>query len=462
MTLRNPVRTLLLLAVLVPAVSGCARKTPTELWPPITDPVVFGDTFGSKVIFQAFGGSKLDALATDSTTSYTGRASLKITVPGPGDASGTYAGGAFTTTRSRDLEGYNAISFWVKASRAAALDAAGLGNDNTGTSRFTAQRAAIAMTTTWTQVLIPIPDATRLAAEGGLFFFAEGPQSGAGLTVWIDDVHFVKTAVVTNPRPALTPQTIGTVVGANVNLASATRTTFAVSGLDQTVTHMPGYFDFTSTNPAMVAINNGVIHVLAGGTDTLTARLGAIAATGRIVLNAIAPPTVAAPAPTLAAANVISLFSDSYTNVPVDTWNATWSQAYATLADLSVAGNPVKLYTNLVYAGVECTTHPVDASTMTTFHMDVFVPSGATIKVKLVDFGANGIYAGGDDTQSELTFTTTSSPAGLALGTWYPLEIPLASFAGLTNHAHIAQLIISGDTATNTRIVYVDNVYFHK
>ena len=160
---------------------------------------------------------------------------------------------------------------------------------------------------------------------------------------------------------------------------------------------------------------------------------------------------------------MISLFSGAYTNAPVDTWNATWSQAYATETDMAVAGNPVTLYTNLTYAGVEFTTHPIDATTMTAFHMDVFVPTGSTIKVKLVDFGANGVYgptgAGNDDTSSELTFT---SPSGLTVGSWYPLEIPLATFTTLAHREHLAQLIISGDVASNTRTVYVDNVYFHK
>ena len=286
MTFRHSVRTILGLAALAALAGGCSRSTPTETWPPIIDPLVFGSTFGSQVIFQAFGGSKLDALAIDSTTSYTGAASMKITVPGPGDPSGTYAGGALTTSRYRDLTGYNALSFWVKASRAVNLDVAGLGNDNTGTSRFTAQRAAVPMTTSWSQVLVPIPDPSRLTAEGGLFFFAEGPQGGAGLTFWLSDVRFVKTAVITNPRPALTPKTINSVVGADVDLSGSTKTVFAVSGLDQTVTHMPGYFTFTSSTPAFGAVHGNLFHVNQGGADTLTAQLGAIAATGSIVVNA--------------------------------------------------------------------------------------------------------------------------------------------------------------------------------
>ncbi|MBK8657239.1 MAG: hypothetical protein IPN20_25880 [Haliscomenobacter sp.] len=57
-------------------------------------------------------------------------------------------------------------------------------------------------------------------------------------------------------------------------------------------------------------------------------------------------PTEAAPAPTLAQDKVISLFSDAYTNVTVDTWRTDWSAA--TLEDVSIAGNAVKKYSSLI------------------------------------------------------------------------------------------------------------------
>jgi hypothetical protein len=94
---------------------------------------------------------------------------------------------------------------------------------------------------------------------------------------------------------------------------------------------------------------------------------------------------------------------------------------------------------------------------MTAFHTDVWAPSGTTFKVKLVDFGADGAFGGGDDSQPELTFNAGSTPP-FSSGDWVPLEIPLTDFTGLLARAHLAQLIISGDTRT----VYVDNVYFHK
>jgi hypothetical protein len=93
---------------------------------------------------------------------------------------------------------------------------------------------------------------------------------------------------------------------------------------------------------------------------------------------------------------------------------------------------------------------------MTHVHLDVWMPQGVYFRVKLVDFGANGVYGGGDDQQQELTFNAGSTPP-VAIGTWSGLDIPLSNFTALTSRAHLAQLIISSDSKT----VYVDNVYFH-
>lgn len=451
MSPRLPLRLLLLIAGLAVA-AGCAPETPTQPWPPITDPVVFDDTFGSRVGFQAFGNSKLDALAIDSTEKYVGRASLRFTVPAPGDPTGGYAGGAFVTTRARDLSGYNALSFYVKASRPVNLEVAGFGNDNTGTSLYTAQRTAIPITTSWTQVLVPIPLPEKLTAEEGLFFLAEGPQSGAGLTLWVDDVRFVNVSTVTNPRPILTSGVLNALVGSTVSFNGSTRTTFNIKGADSPVYHLPGYFTFHSSNTAVAIPEGGGLRVVGTGSATVTATLGAKAASGTITLNGTVPPMVAAPTPTVPSADVISLFSDAYANVPVNTWSPDWDAADS--ATVRIEGNLTRVYTRMLWAAIEFP--PIDASAMTHFHMDVWVPVGTTFNIKLVDFGDDGVY-GNDDSEAEVAFDGTTTPA-FVTGQWVSFDVPMGDFFSLTGRAHLAQLILSGDART----VYVDNVYFHR
>ncbi|MFH6997019.1 hypothetical protein ACHRVZ_03745 [Flavobacterium sp. FlaQc-57] len=163
--------------------------------------------------------------------------------------------------------------------------------------------------------------------------------------------------------------------------------------------------------------------------------------------------TTAAPTPTKAATDVISLFSDAYSNVAIATWRTDWSAA--TLEETAVAGNAVKKYSDLNFVGIEPVS-TIDASGMTHFHVDVWSADFTEFRVKLVDFGANGVYnGGGDDKEHELKFTAP------AKGSWVSLDIPLSDFTGLTTRGHIAQLIYSGNPS-GTHTIYIDNVYFHK
>ena len=260
----------------------------------------------------------------------------------------------------------------------------------------------------------------------------------------------------------MTSQLVNTFVGATVYV-TGTSTTFDVAGAGSVaVQHMPGYFTYESSDSGVAIPADGAVRLVGEGAAVISARLDTTLVSGSVVVSATPFTPGLAPTPTLPPANVISLFSNAYANVPVDKWSADWD--VATLAELSLFGNDMKVYTNLSYAGIEFISHPVEASAMTHFHMDIYAPAGTTFKVKLVDFGADGKYGGTDqnrDSERELTFHAGSSPA-FTPGSWVGLEIPLADFmdpgTGLVSRAHLAQLVLSGDVGS----VYLDNVYFHK
>ena len=166
----------------------------------------------------------------------------------------------------------------------------------------------------------------------------------------------------------------------------------------------------------------------------------------------LAEPLTAAPDPTFPAQNVISMFSNPYTNVAVDTWQTPWSQG--TLTDIQINGNDTKLYTNLNFVGIETTgSNILDVSGMSHLYFNAWTANMTSLKVKLVDFGADLSYAGGDDSEHELTFTPT-------LENWNTYNIPLTNFTSLNSNQHIAQLIFSSVPVAEG-VVYVDNVLFH-
>jgi hypothetical protein len=193
---------------------------------------------------------------------------------------------------------------------------------------------------------------------------------------------------------------------------------------------------------------------VAGGSAMLTFAWEACSSTP--VCPPPPAPTVAPPTPTCAQANVISLFSDAYTNVPVNTWLTPWSQAAGGNV-VSIAGNNTRLYNNVNFLGIETTgANLINTTGMANFHIDVWTPNMTTFRVKLVDVGANGNFGGGDDREGEIAFTPTQNG-------WNSYVIPLASFqaVGLATRAHIAQLILSG-IPVGQGTLYVDNIYFSR
>lgn len=427
------------------------------------DPEVFIDGFSSGLDYAAFGGSKVTAFDVVTDVKYKGTRSMRIEVPDFEDPLGAYAGGAYFTNVGRNLSGFDALTFWAKASQPANIDIVGIGND-LGQSKNLATITGLAVNTNWKKYIIPIPDPGRWTAERGMFFYSEGPENNKGYTIWFDEVQFEKLGTIAYPRPFILngqDQTTIAAVGQTLNIGDIYVLFNMPDGTDERVNVSPTYFTFISSDESVATVNeNGQIKVIAMGTAKVTAKFGSIDATGSITVNVEELPDPA-PVPTVPAANVISLFSNAYTNVPVDTWATGWLYSTAVLTELQINGDDVKLYTNLNFNGIEFASQTIDATQMTHFHMDIWTPNSTTppkaFKVLLVDFGANGVFGGGDDVSHELTFTANTNPP-LATKEWVQLDIPLSAFTGLTTRQHLAQLVISGDLPT----VYVDNVYFYK
>lgn len=443
---------------------GCERDP--DLLEPATYPdipEVFIDGFSAGLNYAAFGGSKVTAFDVDKQVKYSGTASMRIEVPDFEDPMGAYAGGAYFTNVGRDLSGYDALTFWAKASQPANIDIVGIGNDLSLSSNQ-ASISGLAVNTNWKKYYIPIPEPARWKSERGMFFYSEGPENGKGYTIWFDEVKFEKLGTIAHPRPVI-------LNGQNQNLVAFIGQTLTIGdtyilfnmpyGTDQRVDVAPGYFTYSSSDESVARVNdNGQISVIGMGSATINAKFGSNDASGSITINTLELPP-RAPVPTVPAENVISLFSNAYPNVPVDSWATGWLYSTAVLQEIKIDGDDVKLYTNLNFNGIEFASQTIDATQMTHFHMDIWTPDPtvppAAFKVLLVDFGANGVFGGGDDVSHEVTFTANTVP-GLATRQWVQLDIPLSAFTGLTTRKNLAQLVISGDLTT----VFVDNVYFYK
>lgn len=426
------------------------------------NPEVFIDTFTPGLIYSSYGGAVANAFQVDTDVAYNNSAaSMRFDVPNVNDPSGAYAGGSFYTNVGRDLTGYDALTFWAKSSVAATIDVVGFGNDF-GDNKYQASITGLQISTAWKKYIIPIPDAAKLTVEKGMFFISEGPENGNGYTFWIDEVQFEKLGTINPQQPQiLNGQDVTQTAYVGVtNTIDGLVTAFNMpNGINQLVNVTPAYFSFASSNEAVATVNEqGIVNTVGAGTAVITATVGGVEALGSLTINS-AGTYVHAPTPTADPANVISIFTEAYPNVPVNYYNGYW-QPYQTTqsADFTVDGDNVLNYTNFNFVGIEFATPTVDASGMSHLHVDLYIPNtlpaGANFKVTLNDFGADGTFGGGNDSSSTVTFT---APTLVSQG-WISLNIPLANFAALTSRTHLGQIVFEGANITN---FYADNIYFH-
>ena len=441
---------------------GCERDiADLELASFSTNGDVFIDGFSGGLDYAAFGDSDVTAFDVDNEITYAGSASMRFDVPDVGDPAGPYAGGLFFDAGRRDLSGYNALTFWARASESALINELGFGLD--AESEFVVTLRNAPVNTKWKQYIIPIPDASKLTQEQGMFYFAEGPEDGKGYSFWIDEVKFVNLGTIAHAEGGILDgqdQVSTAATGDVLNIGGTYATFNLANGVNQRVEAAPSYFTFNSSNTTIATVNErGAVTVLDSGTAVITAQLMGEDALGSMTINttgdAVAPLTPA-PTPTVNADSVISMFSNAYNDVPIDTWNTRWQFSTAEDVDIQVAGDDIKKYTMLNFVGIEFATQTIDATNMTHFHLDLWTPdataSPASFKILLIDFGADGVFDGGDDVSHELSFTSPT----LVSEAWVSLDIPLSNFAGLTTRAHVAQLVLSGDLPN----VFIDNVYF--
>lgn len=456
----------LLSVVIVSCERGFSDEIALATYPDIPEvftdvPVSLTDQFF--VSFDPAGGANVNGFGTDTKEAYLGTTSIRIDVPASNDPQGGYIGGIFVDRgNGRNLTTYDALTFWAKGSVTAEIGLFGFGTDFEG-DKHAVGLNNVTLSTDWRKYTIPIPDASKLVQEKGVFAFSAGTAntSGLGYTFWMDEIRFEKLGIVAQPLTSI----FG---GENTTQTSYTDSVIKTTGITQTVTLgdgsvvkttiAPGYLDFKTSDPFVAQVNElGEITVVGAGTATITASLNGVDAVGSTTINSVGRFDLP-DAPTHAAADVISIFSDAYENVPVDFYNGYWEPYQTTTsADFDVNGDNILSYENFNFVGHQFGSPTVNGSQMTHFHFDVFIPgslpSDAKLKVTIKDFGADGADGNGDDTTQEFTLTS----AELTGDAWSSIDIPLS----LSPKSKIGQLIYEND-GSNVTALYLDNVYFYK
>ncbi|WP_298778935.1 hypothetical protein [uncultured Polaribacter sp.] len=155
----------------------------------------------------------------------------------------------------------------------------------------------------------------------------------------------------------------------------------------------------------------------------------------------LAPITSATIPPTREVADVISLFSDAYTDISDIDYNPNWGQqTIYTAFDLN--GDAMIQYSNLNYQGIDFANNVQDASSMETLHIDVWTADATSIDIYPIS-------------SSSAEFSVTRE---LVADQWNSFDIPLTEFTdqGLVI-SDLKQFKFVGAGS-----VFIDNLYFWK
>lgn len=482
----NKILSVSLLSCFLVLITGCERE--------ISDDVDFatfsdsGDIFldgfvglGANFYFPFIGdGAKPDVFSVDENEGYESNSSIRIDVPNATDPSGNFAGASFVVDGAgRNLTQYDALTFWIKGSIGGTLGTVGFG------LKYRAAINNVKVSTQWQKVIVPIPDPSKLKEIRNVFEFSAGgvdfdgvPNGNEiGWTFWIDELKFEALGTIGQPRPQiLAGQDIvaESFIGVSSSVAPLGGIYNLENGIDQMVEIAPAYYNFTSSNPDVSRVNTeGVVTNLKRGNARITASVNGFNAQGSLDLTVLGNIPLPETPPARDAADVVSIFSDSYNSVSglqPAVFAGSGIGGPFEIAELDLAGNNAFSFDNLNFTGFGWD-GTVDVSEMEFLHIDIqvtqaFSPSDVIV-LELIDFGPDnadtGLGGASDDTAGGFNI----SGANLEEGDWVGIDIPIGAFtqgtggggAGSPNLANMARVVLVQGGITD---FLVDNIYFYR
>ncbi|MEM1001322.1 MAG: carbohydrate-binding protein [Bacteroidota bacterium] len=453
------------LSCIMLVVCSCERDLSDEVVPatfPATAEIFTDAPVGvTDEFFESFDpalGANTEGFGTDDNVAFEGSTSIRIDVPAPNDPDGGFIGGIFRDRgEGRNLTGYDALTFWAKGSTTATIGTVGFGNDF-GENKYLVTLNDIQLSTDWKKYIIPIPDASKLVQERGMFVFAAGSEStgGFGYTFWIDELRFENLGTLGQPRPKIMggqDQTGQANVGTSIPLIGLSYTVNGSNGQDITVNAAPSYYDFKSSNTSVASVDElGIVTVVGRGEqdDNISVITGSIAgaqAQGSFTIESVN-------------INVISLFSDVFANEPVDNFNGFYLEQNTEGGVVNEDGNNVISYTQLDFVAIEfygrdsSGVPPIDASEMTHLHIDVRVDESVD-PGDFVRFALFNNFTLPNSSEGSITISSNQ----LQANQWVEFDIPLENFSGLNGREALGALFtVTDNTISNLSL---DNIYFY-
>ena len=423
---------------------------------------VFIDNFSSGLDYFPFvdAGADPNAFSVVTDEVFSGSSAMRFDVPTFGNG---FVGATFNTTSKRNLTDFDALTFYAKATQGASIDAIGFGISGETGNKYQVTVNGLQIGTTWKKYTIPIPDATNLIQETGMFWLAEGASFAGdegGYTMWFDEIKFENLGTVAQPRPAIyngEDVTEQTFTGSTLQVTDLSQTFNLESGDNITVTAAPSYFNFMSSDIEVARVSElGEISIVGEGTAEITAILGGVLAQGTATITSSGS-LASADLPTLPQASVKSIFSDVYVNDTESNFTPGFGGS-TTETSISSSGSDSFLnYVNNNFTGI-IFENTVDASSLSFLHVDVYVQEPISeIGLQIRDIGSNlmietDVNNGnpiGDDKDFRFNIN------GLTVGQWMSFDIPLGGDLATQKNNLGALILVGGPN------FILDNIYFY-
>ncbi len=252
-------------------------------------------------------------------------------------------------------------------------------------------------------------------------------------TVYLDNIYFWK-----EPAPEESVATLNNITIDGTSLEDFIVTTYSYSyDLVYGTTTVPEV-DVTPTAENATYKVNAATSI--PGTTTVVVISEDLSDTNMYSINFTASiPGTAAETPDKDTSNVISVYSDTYSNIYTNLF-PTWGQQTVS-SEIQIGSNNVLKYSDLNYMGIDYT--DTNVTEMDFVHLDYFT----------VDATALSFYVIGGQDENAYDIATED---GITTGSWVSLNIPLTHYTA-PNLDSVYQFKTVGNGT-----VYLDNLYFWK
>jgi hypothetical protein len=292
-----------------------------------------------------------------------------------------------------------------------------------------------------------------------LSFSDSGEITFTGATAGIDaDVYF---RFEYNPYPDTEPSFATT----SVTVTGTAEASYSVDIPAQGVNTYSSFLLYVTTLDAPVTLTNVTVtsSAIADPCALVTCPTGQECVDGECVVVNGGPMVSAPTPPAREPADVISIYSDAYTDVVVDDFDFGLCGSSPAVAEEMIAGNPTQRYLGEGCQGINFENNRIDASAFTHLHFDFYTDEmnviGKVFNLKLVDWAGNATEDGA--TGLEVNFNDGTNPA-ITTGSWVSVDVDITVLGPLVignlTTSDLAQIHLT----SNLSNAWYDNLYLYK